>query len=816
MARARLESEKYSSRVYPIERIGAMQRKKCFLIAALLFLLTGFVASFQLAKASPSVSVSSVYAPLPIEWIGSGGRAVTQTSDGKFVSFSGSREAHMVRTGSEGEFLWSKTYGLVGYDLECFGGQQTSDGGYMLIGGARGYLATHGDAWLGKTDETGDMLWNRTYGGEGHEYAFSGQQTTEGGYILAGVNNGDFYLLKTDLNGNMEWDKTYGGNSSEIAWSVQQTSDGGYILAGEAYPYGGTYSDCWLVKTDPNGEMEWNKTYDVGWNDAALCVRQTTDGGYIFAGYILSYYDEISRARVGQAWVFKTDNHGEIEWSVGFSGTPGLSNWAQASSVKETSDGGYIVAGYATFEGQTGMVLLKTHSKGSGFDWKGVYMGYGAFDVIQTLDGGYAVAEGGRLIKILAERPLIARFQYSPNNPIIQESILFNATYSYDRNQDITSYSWDFDDGNISSTTNPIVSHRYDRSGTYNVSLTAEDAEGLNSTYSGLVNIPAGPPVARFEYSPNSPVFKESIIFNASSSYDRNQDIVSYLWNFDDANITSTTNPSIVHQYKNPGIYNVSLTVVDAEGLDSSYSIAVCAKNPTSLSISTSSPSVAAGYSVNVTGTLLDSAGVSLKNETVDLFYTFTGVENWTPICSNCTDNLGNYYANWTPPAASYFMIKAVYAGNYTHVESNGNVTVCMLPYEGQYIFSVESNSTISAMSYDNNNKTLSFMTTGKEGTFGYVKVTADKSLVTDIALLKVHVDDVEYNYTATEADQSWVVIFTYSHSVHLVKIELDYIIPEFQTAFLLVILLTVSILLTAVRHRSSSRSPTKRSARVF
>jgi PKD repeat protein len=501
--------------------------------------------------------------------------------------------------------------------------------------------------------------------------------------------------------------------------------------------------------------------------------------------------------------VFKTDNHGEIEWSVGFSGTPGLSNWAQASSVKETSDGGYIVAGYATFEGQTGMVLLKTHSKGSGFDWKGIYMGYGAFDVIQTLDCGYAVAEGGRLIKILAERPLIARFQYSPNNPIIQESILFNATYSYDRNQDITSYSWDFDDGNISSTTNPIVSHRYDRSGAYNVSLTAEDAEGLNSTYSGLVNIPAGPPVARFEYSPNSPVFKESIIFNASSSYDRNQDIVSYLWNFDDANITSTTNPSIVHRYKNPGIYNVSLTVIDAEGLDSSYSIVVCAKNPTSLSISTSSPPVTAGYSMNITGTLLDSAGVSLMNETVDLFYAFTGIENWTPISSNCTDSLGNYYANWTPPAASYFMIKAVYAGNYTHVESNGNVTVCMLPYETQYIFSVESNSTISAMSYDNNNKTLSFMTTGKEGTFGYVKVTADKSLVTDIALLKVHVDDVEYNYTATEADQSWVVTFTYSHSVHLVKIELDYIIPEFQTSFLLVILLIVSIFLTAVRHKS-------------
>ena len=718
---------KYNLRVNPLERIGAMQRKNYFLIAVLLFLLTGFLAAFQPTKASPDVSTSSVYAPPPIEWIvPCAVRSVSQTSDGGFISFGGSPNAYMVRASSEGEFLWNRTYGKVGYELECFAGQQTSDGGYMLIGGSRGFFADYGDAWLGKTDETGDMLWNRTYGGEGHEYAFSGQQTADGGYILAGVayplgiNNGDFYLVKTDSYGNMEWNKTYGGSSNEAAWSVQQTSDGGCILAGETYSFGAGYTDCWLVKTDSNGKMEWNKTYGGNWFDVAYCVRQTTDGGYVFAGF--QGWDGGQHMHGGSAYVFKTNSSGEIESGDGFSGTPADSGWARAYSVKETSDGGFIVAGDTSVEGQSGgrMFLLKTHSKGSGFDWSGIYGGNdqaNARDAIQTTDGGYAVAGSG-LMKILADRPLVARFKYSPSSPVSQESIVFDATYSYDRNEDI----------------------------------------------------------------------------------------VSYLWNFDDGNITSIMSPLIVHQYENPGIYNVSLRVVDAEGLNSSYALVLCAKIPTSISLSTVAPSATAGYSVSILGTLLDFYGNRIRNESVALYYAYSGYENWNTIASELTDSSGSFSAAWIPPAPSYFVIKAVYAGNYTHVESNRNVTLSMLPYGEDYLFTVESNSTVSSMGFSGDGQTLSFTATGAGGTKGYAKVTTAKTLVPDLASLSVYVDGIEYSYNVTEVNNSWVLLFVYDHSAHLVEIRLDSTIAEFMSSTLLLLFLTAT-LFAAIGYKRKSYS---------
>ena len=690
-----------------------MQRKKCFLIAVLLLLLTGFLASFEPTKASPDVSVSSVYAPPPVEWNTTYAwityaRFLQQTNDeGYILGGSGEQGECLVKTDRLGNLLWNKTYGST---VTVQAVQQTTDGGYMLIGGSAG------DAWLGMTNETGDILWNRTYGGEGHEYAFSGQQTADGGFILAGVAApGDFYLLKTDFNGNIEWNKTYGGDSGEIAWSVQQTSDGGYILAGETYSFGAGYADCWLVKTDLNGNMEWNKTYGGSLSDAANCVRQTTDGGYIFAGY-----EGEGERHDTQAIVVKTDSNGTFEWQDGFLGipyTPGeWSDWAKAYSVKQTSDGGFIVVGEVSVEGLEGrrMYLLKTHSAGNGFDWNGPYLSFsGARDVVQTNDGGYAICGGivtdnlwiSQLIKVVPALPLVASFRYSPTSPIVNESIAFNASYSYDRNSDI----------------------------------------------------------------------------------------VSYLWNFDDGNITSITNPIVVHRYENPGIYNVSLRVVDAEGLNSTYSLVICAKIPTSISLTTYAPSATAGYYVMISGTLIDLYGNRITTESVALYYAYSGYENWNLI-ANLTDS-SNFIAVWIPPAPSYFVIKAVYAGNYTHVESSRNVTLSMLPYGEEYLFSVESNSTISGMGFDTNSQTLSFTATGAGGTKGYAKVTAAKSLVPDLALLSVYVDGAEYSYNVTDAGDSWVLLFMYDHSVHLIEIRLSPVIPEF-TSFLLVALFMIGTVL--------------------
>jgi hypothetical protein len=123
------------------------------------------------------------------------------------------------------------------------------------------------DFWLVKTDSSGNKQWDKTFGGTDWDEAHSVQQTSDGGYILAGETNSygagscDFWLVKTDSNGNKQWDKTFGGIDHDKAVSVQQTSDGGYILAGETYSYGAGSRDFWLVKTDSNGNKQWDKTF---------------------------------------------------------------------------------------------------------------------------------------------------------------------------------------------------------------------------------------------------------------------------------------------------------------------------------------------------------------------------------------------------------------------------------------------------------------------------------------------------------------------------------------------------------------------------
>jgi PKD repeat protein len=787
-----------------------MQRKKCFLIAVLLVLLIGFFASFQPTKASLGVS-SSVYPPPPIEWTRTYGGAgeqiaysVQQTSDNGFILFGISTpNGWSVKVDSEGNMQWNKTY------TNAFNaGQITEDGGFVLVGNQ-----------ITKTNSSGDILWQRDCTRTGYYVSLRTiQQTSDEGFVVAGgsspigVNDDDFYLMKTDSSGNAAWNRTFGETTAnEFVNSVGQTSDGGYILAGEKFSFNASWPDAWIVKTDAVGNMVWNRVFSDLGKGRLNSIKQTSDGGYIVAGDN-NQQPELGSGKYNDFWLIKLDSNGNVQWHTSFGGEGVQSD--SAKSVQQTIDGGFIMVGPS---GSYGIWLIKTDSLGR-MIWNMTFASWSP-DVIQTSDGGYAVAcstlgvppdytSDIQLIKILRDEPLVAHFKYSPTNPIVNESIVFNASYSYDRNQDIVSHSWDFDDDGIYSATNPVAVHRYDHPGIFNVSLTVVDAEGLNSSCSEVVNIPSGPPVARFEYSPSTPVFQENIIFDSSSSYDRNLDIVSYLWNFDDGNVTSITNPIIVHRYENAGIYNVSLSVVDAEGLNSSYALVLCARIPTSISLTTYTPSATADYCVIISGTLIDLYGNRIENGTVDLYYAFSGYENWNLIASVNVDPSINFIAAWIPPAPSYFVIKAVYAGNYTHTESSKNVTLSILPYGEAYLFSVESNSTVSSMGFDTNNQTLSFTATGVEGTKSYAKVTAAKSLVPNLALLGVYVDGVEYkcgNYTVTDADDSWVLLFVYEHSAHLIEIQLDSTIPEFPSFLIITLFVIATLLAVIVQNRKHS-----------
>ncbi|MFZ8835354.1 MAG: hypothetical protein ACO2O5_14355, partial [Candidatus Caldipriscus sp.] len=189
---------------------------------------------------------------------------------------------------------FAKTYGGTGDDRASYV-LQTSDGGYIVVGDIGSLGADSFDIFLVKTDANGNIIWAKTYGGTVDEYAHSVLQTSDGGYIVAGETRSfgagyrDIFLIKTDASGNLQWAKTYGGTYWDVAYSVQQTSDGGYIVAGETYSFGAGGRDIFLIKTDASGNVQWAKTYGGTDEDWARSVQQTSDGGYIVAGVTRSF-----------------------------------------------------------------------------------------------------------------------------------------------------------------------------------------------------------------------------------------------------------------------------------------------------------------------------------------------------------------------------------------------------------------------------------------------------------------------------------------------------------------------------------------------
>lgn len=233
--------------------------------------------------------------------------------------------------------------------------------------------------------------WNQIYGGSHIEIAFSMIQTADGGFALAGftesydVGQGDFWLVKTDANGQAEWNQTYGGSLREWAFFMTQTTDGGYALVGNTAAGNG---DIWLVKTDSMGQHLWNQTFGGADFEEARSIIQTADGGYAITGNTQSY-----GAGLIDLLLIKTDVNGSIEWNQTYGGA--LDEGFSSRSVIQTTDAGYLIAGNTESYAEAGEIwLIKTDINGS-VEWDRNYVGTQKPTVIQTTDGGYAIGAGG-------------------------------------------------------------------------------------------------------------------------------------------------------------------------------------------------------------------------------------------------------------------------------------------------------------------------------------------------------------------------------------------------------------------------------------
>jgi hypothetical protein len=287
---------------------------------------------------------------------------------------------------------FEKVYGGNGYDYG-YSVAQTFDKGYIIAGSTTSFGNGGTDAYILKTDSMGVAEWQKTFGGINIDQAYSIKQTSDSGFVIAGYTNSygfggyDMYLIKTDKYGDTTWTKTYGGSNWDFAYSVEQTSDGGYIITGGTYSFGKGDEDMYLVKTNAAGDTLWTKTYGGTNTDEARSVKSTSDGGYIITGNTKSFGD-IN----GDFYTVKTNSTGDTLWTKKNGGV----NEDDAFEIIENNAGGYIIGGKTKSAGNGNFDGLIIKLSSTGLTLSGPTYGGtdddGINSIKQSADGRFAMA----------------------------------------------------------------------------------------------------------------------------------------------------------------------------------------------------------------------------------------------------------------------------------------------------------------------------------------------------------------------------------------------------------------------------------------
>jgi Secretion system C-terminal sorting domain len=385
------------------------------ILLAFSLLFCSFLSAQPTIEWQKTYGGSSIDEPTSVHKTSDGGYIVTgrtASTNGDVFGQHGGFDIWVLKLTTNGNIQWSRVLGGTGTDIG-YSIFQTNDGGYLVCGYSSSndfdISGNHGgsyDGWVIKLTNNGAVEWQKALGGSGWDDIWAAKQTNDNGYILAGrsdvadgdvsKNQGQFdcWVVKLNANGSIEWEKSFGGSLDDAAKSVIQTADGGFLVACQTASNNGDVTgnhgnvDYWLTKLSPSGLLEWQKTYGGNNADIPSDVIQVADGGYIVSGFSGSNSGDVTGNHgIFDFWVIKVSNNGELEWQKALGG----SQPDRARGIVASSDGGYVIIG-DTESNDGDLVgnsrgaefwLVKLNSSGQ-LIWKQTYGG-------SLAEGGFAI-----------------------------------------------------------------------------------------------------------------------------------------------------------------------------------------------------------------------------------------------------------------------------------------------------------------------------------------------------------------------------------------------------------------------------------------
>jgi hypothetical protein len=355
------------------------------------------------------------------------GRSICSTADSGYV-FVGNIYLEndtvdyiVAKVSASNEITWQKTYGGSGHEI-ANKILTTTDGGYILVGyssSSDGDVSENkgwDDCWILKLDETGNIEWDRSFGGSSRDLGNNILPTIDSGYLIAATtkstdgdvieNHGgtDYWLLKINNAGNIEWEHTYGGSDDETFSDLKQLNDTCFLLLGSSrssdgdvsHNYGG--KDYWLVKIDTAGNLLWERNYGGSESDNGAAIALKNDGGFVLGGSSKSSDGDVSKnIGLDDYWVVSCNSAGNIQWQRVYGGSKN-----DVLKTIEQMEDGYLLVGYSFSldvnvtdnHGSSDMWVVKTFNNGQ-INWSRSFGGSeadGANAMTFSNDFGYLIA----------------------------------------------------------------------------------------------------------------------------------------------------------------------------------------------------------------------------------------------------------------------------------------------------------------------------------------------------------------------------------------------------------------------------------------